>query len=547
MYNVGIYTRLSVDDANNSQKKGYIPADESASIENQKLLLSKFVMLNGWIETRVYSDDGYSGGNFQRPGFQRMIADAQAGIINLILVKDLSRLGRDYIEVGRYTDVLFPSWGCRFASLLDDIDTARDDNDMMHFRSLMNDYHLKELSGKIKSVLNSKVRKGEFLSAYAPYGYRKSQDDKHKLVVDEEAAGVVRRIYAIRLTGAGYAKIAGILNSEEIPTPRDHWNGYTGKYRSETPRLWKYATVKDILNNDVFLGIMTQHHTGTMSYKNKKRIDKQESEWVRHENAFEPIIDRDTWDRVQEINCTASERNKNAREPEMTLFSKRLFCLDCGTPMRSVTTVRRNSEGEAVKRLVYYGCGNYYQTGRAICSSHTISEINLKQLVLAELKSYADAIVLNEAAVLESVKRQMSVDDTEQQNHLRREIMGLEQRISELSRITADLYEDKVAGKISETTFIRLMEKNEQERKDKQTRRDEAADKLTAIEEKILSASKWAEAVRRHIHLTDICRADVEELIERIEVGESDRSGCMGKEKRQKVKIFWRFVGCLGG
>ena len=221
LYNVGIYCRLSVDDASNSAKaRSYLPADESISIENQRELLSKFVMLNGWIETRTYIDDGYSGGNFQRPGFLEMLEDARKGVINMILVKDLSRLGRDYVEVGRYTDVVFPSLGCRFVSVLDCLDSEGDNTDMLHFRSLMNDYHLRDLSTKIRSVLYSKKAQGQCLVTYAPFGYRKSDDNKHQLVIDEYAANIVRRIYDMRLSGTAYAKIAAALNQECIPSPR---------------------------------------------------------------------------------------------------------------------------------------------------------------------------------------------------------------------------------------------------------------------------------------------------------------------------------------
>jgi len=230
LYKVGIYCRLSVDDASNSAKaKNYIPADESVSIENQRELLSKFAMLNGWVETKTYCDDGYSGGNFQRPGFLEMLEDARKGVINLILVKDLSRLGRDFVEVGRYTDVVFPSLGCRFVSVLDCLDSEGDNTDMLHFRSLMNDYHLRDLSSKIKSVLHSKKASGQFVAAYAPYGYRKSAEDKHKLVIDEYAAGIVRRIYDMRLAGTAYGQITATLNREGITSPRIYWSQINGK------------------------------------------------------------------------------------------------------------------------------------------------------------------------------------------------------------------------------------------------------------------------------------------------------------------------------
>jgi len=542
LYHVGIYTRLSTDDNYNSQKKKTVPVDESGSIENQKLLLSKFVMLNGWIETKVYADDGFSGGNFQRPGFRQMLSDAKAGIINLILVKDLSRLGRDYVEVGRYTDIVFPSLGCRFVSLLDEIDTDRDDNAMLPIRALMNDYQLRELSGKIKAVLHAKAKNGQFLSAYAPYGYRKNPEDTHRLIIDAYAAGVVRRIFALRLEGRGYAKIAGILNADGIQSPRDYWRERNGKTAGKKT-LWMYATVKELLKNEIYIGHLIQNQTGTMSYKDHTQIKKPESEWVRHENAHEPIVDLPTWEKAQEINRTATEKHKHARKPEPALFTAKLFCLDCGSPMRTDCTVQRRKNGDIV-RYPRYNCGRHSQSGRTTCSPHTISEKILKTLVLTELKGYSQSVTPDESAILAKVKRQMDADDTGQQSLLRQEAKTLENCLAAWERIAADLYEDKVNGTISAATFTALMAKNERERQEKQARYEEAQSRLAAMQEKNLNISKWAEAVKKHIRAEDVCRADIEELIERIEVGESDyASGA----RRQEVKIYWRFVGCVEG
>jgi DNA invertase Pin-like site-specific DNA recombinase len=273
LYKVGIYCRLSVDDASNSAKaKSYIPADESASIENQREILSKFVMLNGWTEVKTYADDGYSGGNFQRPGFLEMLEDARKGVINLILVKDLSRLGRDFVEVGRYTDVVFPSLGCRFVSVLDCLDTEGDNTDMLHFRSLMNDYHLKDLSNKIKSVRYAKMKSGQFLSAYAPYGYRKSEDDKHKLVIDEYAAAVVRRAFSMRRDGAAYGKIAAAFNQDGILSPRGYWHSLYGTGECRYSQIWTCTAVKNLLNSEVYLGNLLMNYTGSRSYKDGIRF-----------------------------------------------------------------------------------------------------------------------------------------------------------------------------------------------------------------------------------------------------------------------------------
>ena len=299
-YKVGIYCRLSVEDSANSAKaKHYIPADESVSIENQYELLSRFTRLNGWTEIKCYRDDGYSGGNFPRPGFLEMLEDARHGEINLILVKDLSRLGRDFVEVGRYTDVVFPALGCRFVSVLDSLDSEGDNTDMLHFRSLMNDYHLKDLSGKIKSVLHAKMQNGQYIAAYAPYGYCKSSDNKHQLIVDEEAAAVVRRIFAMRKAGTAYGKIAAALNRESILSPRWHWGIHYGTGSCKYAKLWAYATIKNILSNPVYLGCLTQNTTGSRSYKDGTMIYKPKADWIVHEDAHEAIITREIWEAVQ--------------------------------------------------------------------------------------------------------------------------------------------------------------------------------------------------------------------------------------------------------
>ena len=326
-YKVGIYCRLSVDDASNSAKaKNYIPGDESVSIENQYEMLSKFVMLRGWIEVRTYKDDGYSGGNFQRPGFLEMLEDARAGVINLILVKDLSRLGRDYEEVGRYADVIFPALGCRFVSVLDCLDTEGDSTDMLHFRSLMNDYHLKDLSNKVKSVLRAKMKSGQYLAAYAPYGYRKSDEDKHKLVIDEDAAAVVRRMYEQRQAGMAYGKIAATLNTEGVLSPRWYWAIHYGNGSCRFSKLWTYTAVKNILCDPVYIGKLVQNRTGTRSYKDKTYVSKPESDWIIHEDTHEAIVSAGVWNRVQEINRAAKARCENNAPPTPALFSGKLVC-----------------------------------------------------------------------------------------------------------------------------------------------------------------------------------------------------------------------------
>ena len=550
LYNVGIYCRLSVDDANNSAKaKNYIPADESVSIENQREMLTKFVMLNGWIETKTYIDDGYSGGNFQRPGFLEMLEDARKGVINLILVKDLSRLGRDFVEVGRYTDVIFPSLGVRFVSVLDCLDSEGDSTDMLHFRSLMNDYHLRDLSSKIKSVLHSKRASGQYLTSYAPYGYRKSDEDKHKLVIDETAAGVVRRIFDMRRSGMAYGKIAAALNQEGIPSPRIHWYQQNGRDGCSASQLWAYATVKVILHNEMYLGNLVMNHSGHRSYKDKTRIRKPESEWIRIEGAHEAIITPEVWEAVQKINENAARRAENNKAPTEKLFSEKLVCAGCGGHLNATTQTKHAGDGvpghrhQTEKRYVTYSCGKHLRSGRSVCTPHTISEIALKQIVTAEIKARAEAVTLNEGAVVEKLKRRIAQYDEQRLAAVRKEINQLRRRVQELEGMTAKLYEDKIGGAISESTFAVLIQKTEQERLDKAERLAALLSEVEKAEQETAAINNWTAIIRKYLDVQDLNRDTIDELIDHIEIGEHT---VIDGKRHQDIKVYYRFVGLVG-
>lgn len=545
-YKVGIYCRLSRDDATNSAKiKNYITGDESVSIENQYEMLSKFVMLNSWIEVKTYKDDGYSGGNFQRPGFSEMLEDARAGIINLILVKDLSRLGRDYVEVGRYTDVIFPSLGCRFVSMLDCLDTEGDNTDMLHFRSLMNDYHLKDLSSKIKSVLHAKMRSGQFIAAYAPYGYRKSDDDKHKLVIDEESAAVVRRIYELRSSGMGYGKIAASLNRDGVLSPRWYWAVHYGIGECRFSKLWTYTAVKNILSDPVYIGRLVQNSTGTCSYKDKTYVTKPESDWIIHEDAHEAIIPTKMWSRVQELNRAAQARNENNAPPTPTLFSGKLVCADCGSPLVANRETQRRKNG-SIKKYTSYCCSRYVSSGRSSCSWHRIYELSLKELVLGEIRAQAEAVTVNEAAVLNKLRKQSAANGASHLDATRQETSKLRRRIHELEQITARLYEDKVSGVISEAAFASLMARSEQERLQKAERLEQLLTEMSKTQQETDNIQKWMDTIRKYLSLHELDRETVDALIHHIEIGE--RSVIDG-QKHQDITIFYRFIGAvkLGG
>ena len=541
-YKAGIYCRLSVDDASNSAKaKNYIPGDESASIENQYEILSKFAALHGWIEVKTYRDDGYSGGNFQRPGFLEMLEDARHGLINLILVKDLSRLGRDFVEVGRYTNEVFPSLGCRFVSVLDCLDSEGDNTDMLHFRSLMNDYHLKDLSEKTKSVLYAKKKSGQCLTAYAPYGYRKSNEDKHRLVVDEEAAAVVRRIFQMRCAGMAYGKIAAELNADGVPTPRQYWAMHYGKGDCKRAKRWTYATIRKILNNAVYLGVLIQNCVGSRSYKDKTLIRKPKSAWICHKNAHEAIIDQQVWNAVQERNQAVRQRAATQSPPQPALFSGKLICADCGYPLIVSRETHHRKNGK-VKEYVSYICSHFTTTGHSACSWHRIYEISLKTLVLNEIKVYSEMVKQDEAAVLDKLKLQLLSKSAAKQKDSKLEISRLRRRIGELEHMTAKLYEDKVSGAINGDTFAVLIQKSEQERIQKADRLDTLLAEERKARQKVGDIRQWAGIVRRCLDVQELNREIVEELIDHIEIGE--RSVIDGQRHRD-IKIFYHFVGMV--
>jgi len=322
-YNVGIYCRLSNDD----EREG-----ESVSIENQKLLLQQYVQDRGWNLTDTYCDDGYTGTNFNRPGVQRLIADAKAGRINVILVKDLSRFGRNYIEFGQYTDYLFPSIGCRFIALNNGIDTENHDGstDVMCFLNLFNEFYSRDTSKKVRAVRKACAEDGKFMGSHPAFGYKWAPENKHHLIIDEDTAPVVRRIFTMRASGMTYRTIAATLNEEGIQSPGTHF--YQQEGRSDPRRvnhLWSNSTVKELIHNEIYIGNLIQGRSGTLSYKSHKRVVRAEEEWIRAEGTHEPLISREIWDTVVSID----EKKVRKSPPSKTagsIFSGLLFCADCG-------------------------------------------------------------------------------------------------------------------------------------------------------------------------------------------------------------------------
>ena len=415
--------------------------------------------------------------------------------------------------------MIFPSLGCRFVSVLDCLDSEGDNTDMLHFRSLMNDYHLKDLSGKIKSVLYAKKKSGQYLTAYAPTDTARVMKintgwwwmKKPPLCAGNLPDALLRH---------GYGKIAAALNKKGILSPRWHWElALRKKGQLQILQTLGLCTVKNILNDAVYLGIVTQNRTGSRSYKDKTMIQKPETEWICHEDAHEAIVDREVWEAVQEKNRAVKQQVANHAAPLPALFTGKLVCADCGHPLVATRETRRRKNGTA-KRYVSYICSHFSTTGHSACSWHRIYEISLKTLVLNEIRAHSQAVAQDENAVLDKLKQQILSESAAKQEDSKLEISRLRRRIGELEHMTAKLYEDKVSGAINGDTFAVLIQKSEQERIQKADRLDALLSEERKARQEVENIRQWAGIVRRYLDVQELDREIVEELIDHIEIGE---------------------------
>ena len=528
-YSVGIYARLSRDD----ERIG-----ESVSIENQKELLGRYAREQGWNIFDYYCDDGVSGTTFDRPEFNRLVQDATDKKINLVLCKDLSRLGRDYIEAGRYTDFVFPSLGCRFIALNDGVDTLQKNNEMLVIiKNVMNDLYARDTSSKIKAVKQSTFKSGKYVGCYAPLGYKKSEADKHILEIDPVTAPVVKHIFDMRLQGDSFRKIATQLNAEGVPAPRTFYYMATGRenIRSKSP-YWNDTTVKTILRNEVYLGHMVQNKTGTVSYKNHKQIDKPQSEWIKVENTHEPIISQEIWDAVQKMDDHPS-RGRTAKCGEIPLFSGMLRCMDCGASFRFIRDYRTKRKPSSYKA---YACNRYMSGGKDACTAHVINQKALVAVVLTDIRSKAILAQKNREALKERILAMKKTSNEEKTSLLKTELTALEKRLAELEKLIQAAYEDKVMGRIPEGVCINLLNKYESERAEKLERKKELSAKLATSEANEKSVDDWLDMIQDYAQLEELDRATLVRLIQKIEIGEKRE---VDGHIERDINIYYNFVG----
>lgn len=536
IYNAAVYARLSKEDAR---------VGDSVSIESQVDMLTKYVADKGWNHVATYKDDGFSGTNFDnRPAFQEMMSRVKKGEINLVVVKDLSRFGRDYIEVGKYIDIIFPSLECRFIAVNDNVDTIHNKNsDMMPiFRNVLNDFYARDTSDKIRVMRKSAMRSGKFMGAFAPYGYVKDPADKHRFVIDEPAAEVVRLIFSMRAGGIGCPKIARELNEKGILPPRTYYFDAKGKANpfERTSRKWNDCTVRRILANEAYLGHTVQHKEECASYKDHHIRTISPDEWIRVEDTHEPIITRELWEECRRVDSLRSKPHQN-RLKEVSLFSGLLYCADCGFSMRCQVTVRRKKNGIKANYEAYM-CGSYSRSGHTACTTHYIPRHVLEELVLSDILDKAEKVCIREQEVIRQITEQKKTQG-EETAAMEKSAMALKKRLSELDRLIQSTYEDKFLGKMPETICVKLMTGYQSEQEEKSAQLNELEKKLAEQKKVKEEVQEWADLIKQYRDAESLDRDMLLKLIERIEVG--DTCVVNGQKERQ-IRICYKFAGSIG-
>ena len=506
-YIAGLYLRLSQED----ERQG-----ESVSIDNQRTILRKYAEDKGFEIHDEYIDDGISGTTFQRPEVQRLLDDAKTGVINTIIVKDLSRFGRNYIEVGQYIDYVFPAFGIRFIAIQDNVDTENRDSgamEMMPIMNVFNEWHAANTSKKIRAVLKANAREGKYHARKAPYGYVKSDSEKKTPVVDEEAAAVVRRIFEMRASGLSPHKIADILNAEGILNPSRYClekYGIVG--RRDNVGLWSFCGVNSILQNPTYLGHMVQQRDGTVSYKNHKRYIKDESEWIIVHNTHEAIITQELWDKVREVEKSVAQGRKTKKGYTHPL-SGFLYCADCGGKMKMNSIVRNG------KVDLNFNCGNHARLGKSYCFSHFIQAKDLEAIVLDDIREMAKRIVLDEKAVREEFIRHNAEVQEKSIKTAKKELQAKRKRKEELSRLMQVAYEDRLKGKMPEGICLGFIQKYSEEQKRLEGEIEELESKLTETENTMQSADEFIRNIKKYLEAPVLTREMCYELIDRIIIG----------------------------
>ena len=502
-HRVGVYVRLSKEDSRTG---------ESVSIENQKHMLTKHVKEMGWELVEVYTDDGFSGTNQNRPGFQQMLADVKEGYINTILIKDLSRLGRNYLDVGNLAEVFLPEHGCELISLNEQLD------DMMVFRNWFNEQHSKTTSIKVKAGKRASAQSGKYVGTYAPYGYKKDCNNRHRFVVDENVVPIVVKIFEMRASGMSFRAIAAQLNDDGIISPREYY--YQGKNAvnpTHSSRLWNENTIKCMVVNEVYIGNLVSGKTGTLSYKNQKTIRKDVKDWIRVERTHEAIITPELWHRVQVL---SRKRHKPGRRKnnERSLFAGLIYCSDCGFRLRSQVERRIRKDGSENKSVSYI-CSTYGRSGKNACTIHSISEKALIRLVGDNIRAHARMVEYDEERIINAVLSEQG--KLSYRGSYQNELDGHAKQLEKLDMLIESLCADKAAGLIPDSLYKRQIAKYEQDRAHRKSAMNVLEKRINSLPLLSNNASVWTGMIRQFMSLETLDTETLHLLIDKIIVHET--------------------------
>ena len=522
-----LYCRLSRDDE---------LVGDSNSIKHQKEILGKYAKEKGFQNLQFYVDDGYSGTNFNRPDFERMMDDVDAGLVKVIIVKDMSRLGRDYLKVGYYTEIVFPEADVRFIAISDGVDSEGGaDNDFTPFRNIMNEWYAKDTSKKIKAVIKAKGTSGKHTNPLPPYGYKKDENDKQKWVVDEEAAEVVKEIFRLCMNGYGPTQIANILTERGIDTPKVHAMKMGRKVKirpNEMPDRWADQTVAAILGYEEYLGRTVNFKTKKKSYKSKRVVIMPREDWLIFEGTHEAIIDEQTFEAVQRIRAG---RQKPDRFGEPSMFSGILYCADCGSKMY----IRRQ---HSKPDKDYFTCSIYRKKKKTYCTAHFIQSKVVENLVLEDIRRVTAYARNNTQEFLKAVnkrsEREMQKLQAENQANLDKAL----RRVSEIDIIIKKLYEDNVTGKISDERFEKLTETYETEQADLRQTIDFLRKEIAVNRDESEAVTRFMKLVQKYTDIEELDAEIVRTFIEKIYVYEAVQDG---DRRKQQLQIVYNCVGVI--
>ncbi|MDL2289538.1 recombinase family protein [Clostridia bacterium OttesenSCG-928-F22] len=518
-----LYCRLSRDD----EQEG-----DSNSIQNQKAILGKYAKEHGFLNPEFYVDDGWSGTNFQRPDFQRMIAGVEVGKIGTVIVKDMSRVGRDYLQVGMYTEVMFPEKDVRFIAVNDGVDSEKGDNEFTPFRNIINEWYAKDTSKKIRAVFQAKMKNGERTTGNAPYGYLLKEK---KLIINPDTAPIVQQIFYWCMEGYGPTQIARMLNEQKVLMPRAYEYQTTGKLVCksvlEAPYGWDAATVKGILSYKEYLGHTVLGKTKRKSYKDKRDISIPEDEQYFFPNTHEPIIDQETFDIVQRIRAN---KRRNCSTGEKDKFAGLMVCADCGKTMYNLRSKSQKKSQEA------YVCGNYRHKTRS-CTAHYIRTMVIEELVLENLRQVIAFAAHQEDDFRQYVMEKGLAEKIVATRNKQQELDRMNRRVNELDTIIRKLYEDNVAGKITDERFIILSTGYEKEQQELKQQSGTLTRELELDNAKEINLDRFIAVARKYVHLEDLTAVTLREFISAIYVSESDNFD----RPVQRISILYNFIGEL--